>query len=73
MYFGETRRIAVPLRAGVGHLAGNGTPFRFSAGFFYSLTESVDLGADLIAPMFWPASGDTVISMNLSAEASFSF
>lgn len=72
-YFGDEQRFAVPVRAGLGHLVSNGTPVRFSSGLFYSVTDAVDVGADLIAPMFWPASGDTVISMNLSAEVSVSF
>jgi hypothetical protein len=72
-YFGVARRFSVPTRVGLGHQARNGTPIRFSAGLYYALSDTVDIGADLVAPMFWTASGDTVISMNLSAEISVTF
>src|SRR5690606_10465315 len=72
-YFGNEERFIVPLRAGVGYLLQNGTVVRFATGIYYVLRENVELGLDLVAPTFWTASNDTVISMNLAMEATLAF
>ena len=72
-YFGDEQRFFVPLRAGLGYLIKNGVTVRFATGTYFRVTDTLELGIDLITPMFWTASNDTVISMNLALEAGILF
>lgn len=71
--FGSKQRLIVPLRAGLGYLVKNGVAVRFATGVYYALDENLEVGFDLIAPTFWTAHNDTVISMSLAAEVGFAF
>lgn len=71
--FGTEQKLVIPLRAGLGYLMKNGVAVRFATGVYYALDENVEIGLDLIAPTFWTASNDTVISMSLAAEAGLAF
>jgi len=37
------------------------------------LSDDLEAGMDVIAPSYWSASNDTVLSMSLSAEVSYLF
>ena len=71
--FGAEEKLIVPLRAGLGYLIKNGVAVRFATGLYYALDQGVEIGLDLIAPTFWTANNDTVISMSLAAEAGVAF
>lgn len=72
-FFGSDERYIVPLRAGLGYLFDNGLVGRFATGFYYAVRDDLEVGMDLITPMFWTASNDTVFSMNLALEATLAF
>lgn len=73
LYFGSSQRFFVPLRAGIGYLFKNGLVVRFATGPYFAISDDFEIGLDLIAPTFWTASNDTVISMNVAAEATLVF
>jgi hypothetical protein len=66
-------RIAVPLRAGLGYLAGNGSVLRLSSGIAIDVGRGVGLTLDLLAPTFWVTPDRTLFSMSLGLDASLSF
>lgn len=73
LFFGSSGRFMIPLRASVGYLFMNGLVVRFATGPYYAVSDDLEVGLDLIAPAFWTASNDTVISMNLAAEVTLVF
>jgi hypothetical protein len=72
-FFGSEQRLIIPMRAGLGYLIANGPVVRFATGVYYQLNDNLEVGLDLIAPTFWTAHNDTVISMNLALEAGMAF
>lgn len=73
LFFGELEHVIVPLRVGVGYLVENGPMVRFATGVYFVVSDDLQAGMDLIAPSYWSASNDTVLSMSLSAEVSYLF
>jgi hypothetical protein len=65
--------LAIPLRYGIGYLPRNGPFMRTSAGLGISVSDSVDLVLDLVAPTFWVTYDQTVVSMDLAAEFALTF
>jgi len=73
LFFGDFERVIVPLRVGIGYLVANGPMVRFATGAYFVINDELQAGMDLIAPSYWSASNDTVLSMSLSAEVSYLF
>jgi hypothetical protein len=73
LFFGDFEQVIVPLRVGLGYLVQNGPMVRFATGVYFVLSDDLQAGMDLIAPSYWSASNDTVLSMSLSAEVSYVF
>ena len=65
--------LQLPLRYSIGYLPKNGPVMRMSAGLGYSVSDSVDLVLDLVAPTLWVSGDQTVLSMDIAAEVSFTF
>jgi len=73
LFFGDFERVMVPLRVGIGYLVENGPMVRFATGVYFAISDDLQAGVDLIAPSYWSASNDTVLSMSVSAEVSYLF
>lgn len=73
LFFGDSGSVIVPLRVGLGYLVENGPMVRFATGAYFVVSDDLQAGMDLIAPSYWSASNDTVLSMSLSAEVSYVF
>lgn len=73
LFLGDSERVILPLRVGVGYLVENGPMVRFATGVYFVASDDIELGMDLIAPSYWNASNDTVVSMSVSAEVSYVF
>lgn len=73
LFFGDSAHVIVPLRVGLGYLVENGPMVRFATGVYFVVSDDLQAGMDLIAPSYWSASNDTVLSMSLSAEVSYVF
>jgi hypothetical protein len=65
--------LRLPLRFATGYLARNGPVVRASAGLAIALSRRIDLVTELITPMAWVATDQTVFSTNVSIEASMRF
>jgi hypothetical protein len=63
--------LQLPLRYGIGYLPKNGPVMRASLGLGYSVSDSVDLVLDAVAPTLWVSGDKTVFSMDIGAEVSF--
>jgi hypothetical protein len=65
--------IRIPIRFASGYLPRNGPVVRAATGLAYSLTPTLDLTAELLAPMVWVTRDQMVLSMNLAAELAYRF
>jgi hypothetical protein len=65
--------LGMPLRYGIGYLPRNGPFMRTSAGLGLSVSDSVDIGLDLLAPTFWVTYDETVVSMDFAVELALTF
>jgi hypothetical protein len=67
--------LTIPLRLGVGYLPFNGPTARISAGLNYALDANWEIGADIIAPMFYflPAIGRVAVAFDFALEVGYRF
>jgi len=70
---GDPHGVRVPLRFASGYLPRNGPVVRAATGFAFPLTPTLDLTAELLAPMVWVTRDQMVLSMNLAAELAYRF
>jgi hypothetical protein len=65
--------VTIPLRAAIGYLPFNGPVIRLSAGLNYAISESWEIGADILAPTFWILPDRTAVSLNIALEGTYRF
>jgi hypothetical protein len=65
--------VRIPLRFASGYLPRNGPVARLATGFAFSVTPTVDLVTELLAPMIWVTGDQMVLSMDLAAEIAWRF
>jgi hypothetical protein len=70
---GSPGGIRIPVRFASGYLPRNGPVVRAATGFAFPLTPTLDLTAELLAPMVWVTRDQMVLSMNLAAELAYRF
>jgi hypothetical protein len=70
---GSPGGIRIPIRFASGYLPRNGPVVRAATGFGFSITPTLDLVAELLAPMVWVTRDQMVLSMNLAAELAYRF
>jgi hypothetical protein len=70
---GRPGSVRIPLRFASGYLPRNGHVARVATGFAFSVTPTVDLVTELLAPMLWVTGDQMVLSMNLAAEIAWRF
>ena len=61
----------MPLRFGVGYLPFNGPFLRFSLGTNFEISDTTEVGLDLLAPTLWILPDVTAVSLNVGAEVVF--
>lgn len=67
--------LTIPIRLGVGYLPYNGPTGRLSAGLAYAFDANWEIGADIVAPMFYflPAVGRVAVAFDFALEVSYRF
>ena len=70
---GRPGGVRIPLRFASGYLPRNGPVARVATGFAFSVTPTVDLVTELLAPMVWVTGDQMVLSMNLAGEIAWRF
>ncbi len=67
--------LTLPIRLGVGYLPYNGPTGRISAGIAYAFDANWEIGADLVAPMFYflPAVGRVAVAFDFALEVTYRF
>lgn len=65
--------LTIPIRVGAGYLGWNGAVLRASAGLNYGLSESWEIGVDLIAPTFYILPSGLSVAFDFSVEVGYRF
>lgn len=67
--------LTIPIRLGVGYLPYNGPTGRISAGLAYAFDANWEIGADIVAPMFYflPAVGRVAVAFDFALEVTYRF
>ncbi len=71
--FLSTEKVQIPLRLGLGYMPFNGAFMRFSAGLRFPISETIELGVDLLAPTFWWVPEDRIVTYDLALELTYRF
>lgn len=68
-----TLDLTIPIRVGAGYLGWNGAVLRASAGLNYGISESWEIGVDLLAPTFYILPSGLAVAFDFSLELGYRF